>query len=363
MGSCFGENIKISIFGQSHSNAVGVVIDGLPAGAPIDADYIADFLKRRAPAFNPLGTKRNESDDIEILSGLYNGRLCGAPFAAIIRNTDIRPSDYSEFADKPRPGHADFTARVKYGGAQDFSGGGHFSGRLTAPLCVAGAICLKLLALSEIHIGAHIERIGKVWDSRFDPVSVSPEDFAKIKTNGLPVINKAAGKEMAKYIESVRGEGNSAGGAVECAVTGLPAGVGEPMFFGLENRISAAVFGIPAVKGIEFGSGFECASMTGGEHNDSFIIKDGVVKTETNNHGGILGGISSGMPIIFRAAVKPTSSIAKEQNTVSLFEMREAKISIKGRHDPCIVPRAVPCVEAAAAVAVYDAFLDYKKYQ
>jgi len=363
MSSSFGKNIRVSLFGQSHGEAVGVVIDGLPSGIPLDVNYLEAFLKRRAPAFNNLGTTRNESDAVEILSGLYKGRLCGAPFAAIIRNKDIKQSDYSQFLDNPRPGHADFTAQMKYKGAQDFSGGGHFSGRLTAPLCIAGAICLKLLSLSDVFIGAHIERIGNVWDSRFDPVYVNAESFNAIKSGELPVINNAAGKEMSKLIKQVAKEGDSVGGAIECAVVGLPAGVGEPMFEGLENRISAAVFGIPAVKGIEFGSGFACSSMRCSEHNDSFIVENGIVKTETNNHGGILGGICSGMPIIFTLAVKPTPSIAKEQNTVSLSQMKNTKISVKGRHDPCIVPRAVPCVEAAAAISVYDAFLDYKKYQ
>lgn len=363
MGSFYGKNIKISIFGQSHADAIGVVIDGLPSGISIDTEQIKDFLKRRAPAFNPLGTKRNESDSFEILSGLSDGRLCGAPFAAVIRNTDIRRSDYSEFSDKPRPGHADFTAQMKYKGAQDCSGGGHFSGRLTAPLCIAGAVCMHLLSLDGIYIGAHIERIGNVWDSKFDSVSVTLTDFEKVRDCEIPVIHKTAGKEMIKRIQHARDEGDSVGGAVECAVIGLPAGVGEPIFGGLENKISAAVFGIPAVKGIEFGSGFDCVSMSGSEHNDSFIISDGTVKTSTNNHGGILGGISSGMPLLFRVAVKPTPSIAKEQNTVNLNEMEETKISIKGRHDSCIVPRAVPCIEAAAAIAIYDAFLDYKKYQ
>ncbi len=363
MSSSFGKNIRVSLFGQSHGEAVGVVIDGLPSGIPLDIDYLEAFLKRRAPAFNPLGTKRNEIDTVEILSGLVDGHLCGAPFGAIIRNKDIKRSDYSEFLDKPRPGHADFTAQMKYKGAQDFSGGGHFSGRLTAPLCIAGAVCLKLLSVSGIFVGAHIERIGNIWDSRFDPVGVNSESFDTIKSHELPVINEVAGKEMSKLIRQTALEGDSIGGAIECAVVGLPAGIGEPIFDGLENRISAAVFGIPAVKGIEFGSGFACSSMRGSEHNDSFISHDGVVKTATNNHGGILAGISSGMPLLFTIAVKPTASIAKEQNTVSLSRMENTKLSIKGRHDPCIVPRAVPCVEAAAAIAVYDAFLDYKKYQ
>ncbi len=361
MGSFYGENIKVSIFGQSHSNAIGVVIDGLPAGIPINESFIKDFLKRRSPAANPLGTKRKEADSFEILSGLHNGFLCGAPFCAIIKNTDTKPSDYTSLINTPRPSHADFTARVKYKGFEDKTGGGHFSGRLTAPLCIAGAICMEVLALSGVFIGAHIERIGNVWDSRFDPINVSKEDFYKAQDGELCVINKAAGKEMKRLLNSTRENGDSIGGAIECAVIGLPVGVGEPMFSGLENKISAAVFAIPAIKGIEFGSGFDSISMTGSEHNDSFIIKNGEIKTKTNNHGGILGGISSGMPIIFRAAIKPTPSISKQQHTVDIEKIKAAEILIKGRHDPCIAVRAVPCIEAAAAIAVCDAFLSYKK--
>ena len=361
MGSFYGENIKVSIFGQSHSNAIGVVIDGLPSGIPINESFIKDFLKRRSPAFNPLGTKRKETDSFEILSGVYDGHLCGAPFCAIIKNTDTKPQDYKELFNTPRPSHADFTARMKYKGFEDKTGGGHFSGRLTAPLCIAGAVCMDILALSHIYIGAHIERIGDIWDSRFDPVSVSKEDFDKAQDGELCVINKAAGKEMKRLISSVREDGNSVGGAIECAVIGLPVGVGEPMFYGLENKISAAVFAVPAVKGIEFGSGFDSTGMLGSEHNDSFIIKDGKIKTAANNHGGILGGLSSGMPIIFRTAIKPTPSIAIQQNTVDMEKMENAEISVKGRHDPCIAIRAVPCIEAAAAIAVCDAFLRYKK--
>lgn len=361
MGSFYGENIKVSIFGQSHSSAIGVVIDGLPAGIPIDESFIKDFLKRRSPASNPLGTKRKEADSFEILSGVYDGHLCGAPFCAIIKNTDVRQSDYKELFNTPRPSHADFTARVKYKGFEDKTGGGHFSGRLTAPLCIAGAVCMEILALSNIYIGAHIERIGDIWDSRFDPVFVSKEDFDNAQDGEICVINKAAGKEMKRLVNSVREDGDSIGGAIECAVIGLPVGVGEPMFYGLENKISSAVFAVPAVKGIEFGSGFHSINMLGSEHNDSFIIKDGEIKTETNNHGGILGGLSSGMPIIFRAAVKPTSSISKIQSTVDIEKMEQTEISIKGRHDACIAVRAVPCIEAAAAIAVCDAFLGYIK--
>jgi chorismate synthase len=357
MGSVYGKNIKVSIFGQSHSAAIGVVVDNLPAGLKIDLDELRSFIQRRAPGRNDLSTPRREGDEFEVLAGLTDGRLNGAPFAAVIRNTNIRPDDYAYLADTPRPGHADYTAELKFNGAQDRSGGGHFSGRLTAPLCIAGGICLQLLKERNIYIGAHIERIGDVRDVRFDPVGVTPEAFSAVLRNYPPVIDAEAGKNMSRLITETRNNMDSIGGVIECAVTGLPAGVGEPMFDGLENRIAAAVFAIPAVKGIEFGSGFDCAGLSGSENNDPFIIENGQIKTSSNNHGGILGGISSGMPVIFRAAFKPTPSIGLKQRTVSLSRMEETELEIRGRHDPCIVIRAVPCVEAAAAIAVYDLML------
>lgn len=356
MASVYGRKIKVSIFGQSHSEAIGVVLDGLPAGLKLDLNRLRSFMKRRAPG-GSLATPRKEADEVEILSGLKEGRLCGAPFAAVIRNTNTRSEDYSGLNDAPRPGHADYSAQVKYGGAQDFSGGGHFSGRLTAPLCIAGAVCLQLLEERGISIGAHIERVGSVLDSRFDPVRVSKADFDRVLLNELPVLDAAKGAEMAELIERVRGEGDSIGGAVECAVLGLPAGVGEPMFEGLENLIAQAVFAIPAVKGLEFGSGFEGCGLKGSRNNDPFIVEDGRVRTKTNNHGGILGGISTGMPLIFRAGFKPTPSISRPQRTVSLSKMEETELVVKGRHDPCVVIRAVPVVEAAAAIAVFDAMM------
>jgi chorismate synthase len=357
MGSVYGKNIKISIFGQSHSAAIGVVIDGLPAGSAIDLDELRAFMKRRAPG-GALRTPRGEADEVELLSGIKDGRLCGAPLAALIKNNDMRSGDYAAIADTPRPGHADFTAEAKYGGAQDKSGGGHFSGRLTAPLCIAGGVCMQLLREMGVHVGAHIERIGSVKDRRFNPVEVSAEDFEAARRNFPETIDAEAGLEMRRLIDKVREESDSIGGAIECAVLGLPAGIGEPMFDGLENKIAAAVFAIPAVKGIEFGSGFDGCGMKGSENNDPFIIDGGKIATATNNHGGILGGLSSGMPVIFRAAFKPTPSIGLKQRTVSISRMEETDIEVRGRHDPCVVVRAVPCVEAAAAIAVYDALLN-----
>lgn len=354
MSSCFGSRIHVSIFGQSHSAAIGVTIDGLPAGEPVDLDALQAFLNRRAPGAGPLSTPRKEADAVEILSGMAEGRLCGAPLCAIIRNTNVRPSDYSQFSDLPRPGHADFTAQMKYHGAQDPSGGGHFSGRLTAPLCIAGGICLQLLQARGIRVGAHIQSIAHVSDRPFDPISVCPADFDAVLAHSLPVLDESAASAMAEAILSAKAGGDSVGGVIECAVTGLPAGVGEPMFGGLENRIASAVFAVPAVKGIEFGNGFAAAKLRGSENNDDFTVENGRVVTKTNRHGGILGGISSGMPLLFRVAIKPTPSILRPQQTVSLSRMEEAQLTIHGRHDPCIVPRAVPCIEAACALALFE---------
>ena len=353
MSSSWGENLRITIFGQSHSAAVGVVMEGLPAGRPVDEERLAAFLARRAPGRSEWSTARREPDVPEFLSGVKDGLTCGAPLTAVIRNTDVRRSDYEPYLHTPRPGHADYTAAVKYGPARDASGGGHFSGRLTAPLCIAGGICLQLLEREGVTVRAHIASIGDVED-RGDLLTGAVGEI-------FPTLSAERGEAMRALIAAVRSEGDSVGGVVECAVTGVPAGLGDPMFGGMENRIAAAVFGIPAVKGVEFGAGFRAAALRGSENNDPFRLENGRVVTETNHAGGILGGITTGMPILFRAAFKPTPSIAREQRTVDLSSMEETTISVQGRHDPCIVPRAVPCVEAAAALAVYDAWLGRKK--
>lgn len=363
MSSTFGTNLKISIFGQSHADAVGVIIDGLPSGYKIDIEALERFMARRAPGQNAYSTQRREADIPEILSGLQNGVTCGAPLCAVIRNKDRRSGDYAQLRDIPRPGHADFTAELKFAGAQDVAGGGHFSGRLTAPLCIAGGICLQLLKSEEIDIAAHIAAIGSICDVPFDPAAVDADIFNKLKNASFPVLEASHGDAMMAAIEAARIENDSLGGIIECAALGVPGGIGDPMFDGIESRIAAITFGIPAVKGIEFGSGFHGTTLRGSENNDSFYMDGNAVKTRTNNHGGILGGITSGMPVLFRVAVKPTPSISKEQDSVSLSERKDTKLIIKGRHDPCIVPRAVPCVEAAAAIALYDALLDSKKYQ
>lgn len=356
MASAYGKSINISIFGESHGDGIGVVIQGLPAGAPLDTDRLQAFLDRRAPGQGDYATPRREADRPEFLSGLYRGKLTGTPLAAVIRNTNTRSADYDNLSFVPRPGHADYTGELRYKGAQDKRGGGHFSGRLTAPLCIAGGIALQLLEAEGIRIGAHIEQIGKMKDVRFDPVKVTPADFP----SGLfPVLDRAAGERMHSAVQEARAQGDSLGGIIECAVCGVPAGLGDPMFGGIENEISAVVFGVPAVKGIEFGIGFAAAELLGSENNDPYERgAQGEIRTSTNNHGGILGGISSGMPIIFRVAIKPTPSISREQRSIDLVSGEQTVLSIKGRHDPCIVPRAVPCIEAAAAIAMLNILQD-----
>jgi len=354
MSSVYGENLKVSIFGQSHSPAIGVCIDGLPAGFQIDLKELGAFLKRRAPGQNAHSTSRKEADEPEFLSGLVDGVTCGAPLTAVIRNADAQSSDYDSLKDIPRPSHADFTSFVKNGSARDHRGGGEFSGRLTAPLCIAGGICLQLLRREGISIAAHIVQIGNVTAKPFDPVNVGEDEIRFLQKAEFPVLDAQAGEQMRAAIEAAKKDGDSAGGIIECCAIGVRAGLGGPIFDGVENRLAAVLFGIPAVKGVEFGNGFAAAALRGSENNDAFYMKGDSVQTRTNRHGGILGGITSGMPLLFRAAFKPTPSIAKEQDSVSLSRRENVKLAITGRHDPCIVPRAVPCVEAAAAIALYD---------
>ena len=355
MSSFYHGAIELSIFGQSHSPAIGVTISGLPAGFAIDMDELTAFLRRRAPGQNAWSTPRKEADAPEFLSGLVGNVTCGAPLCAVIRNTNTRSQDYNDLVDIPRPGHADLTAQEKYHGFQDVAGGGHFSGRLTAPLCIAGGICKQLLKAKGIEVFARIDAIAGIEDVSAFTSPVDRKEF--------PVTDDAAGEQMKKAIAQARAEEDSVGGVIRCAVTGVPAGLGEPMFGGLENKISQLVFAIPAVKGLEFGLGFAASRLRGSENNDAYRMENGRIVTETNHCGGILGGISNGMPIVFRAAVKPTPSIGKAQHSVSLSAMQNKDLHIHGRHDPCIVPRAVPCMEAAAAIAIYDALLESGTYR
>ncbi len=353
MSSTYGENLKLSIFGQSHGPAIGMTLDGIPAGLPVDQDALQEFLNRRAPGQNDWSTPRKEEDRPEFLGGLLDGYTCGAPIAAVIYNKNTRSGDYNNLKDCPRPGHADYTAQVKYGGFQDTAGGGHFSGRLTAPLCIAGGLCKQWLEEMGIQIGAHIVQMGPVTVKGFDPVEPQPDRIGTL----FPTLTGEAAEEMQEVIRKARLDGDSIGGRIECAITGLPAGIGEPMFGGVESRIAQIVYGIPAVKSLEFGIGSQAAYRYGSRNNDEFTMEDGSVKTVTNHCGGILGGITSGMPVLFTVAIKPTPSISQAQQTVNLKTGEITTIEVKGRHDPCIVPRAVPVVEAAAAIAIYDLIL------
>lgn len=360
MSSTYGDILKLSIFGQSHGPAIGMTLDGIPAGLPVDTEKMQGFLNRRAPGNNAFSTARKEADAPEILSGIVDGYTCGAPISAIIHNTNTRSGDYSNLKDCPRPGHADYPAQVKYKGFQDVAGGGHFSGRLTAPLCIAGAMCKQWLETIGIQISAHINSIAGIQDGPVSLDCLNP-DLSAIGKD-FPVVNADAGQKMQDGIAKAKAEGDSVGGSIECFVTGLPAGLGAPMFGGMESKLAQIIYGVPAVKGLEFGSGFAGSDLRGSQNNDAYTVDGGEIKTLTNNAGGILGGITTGMPLIFRVAIKPTPSIAKQQQTVSLERMESQSLTIQGRHDPCIVPRAVPVIEAAAAIAIFDICLQEGKF-
>ena len=344
--SSIGSSYRITVFGASHGDAIGVVMEGLPVGFSIDMEELNAFLARRAPGRNAFSTARREADSPEFISGVRNGVTCGGAVTAVIRNSNAHSSDYDALRNTPRPGHADFTARIKDGESVDISGGGRFSGRLTAPLCIAGGIAMQLLARENIRIVSHIYSIAGIRDEGDFPAQTAPADF--------PTLSGEQGGKMREAIAAAKADGDSVGGIVECAALGLSAGLGDALFDGVESRLSAALFGIPGVKGVEFGAGFSAAGLRGSENNDAFVLRNGKVTTETNRCGGILGGITTGAPLVFRTAFKPTPSIAKAQRTVDLARMEETVIEIAGRHDPCIVPRAVPCVEAACAVTLYD---------
>lgn len=351
-----GNHVQIQIFGESHSAAIGMTLCGIPAGVRIDMDALEAFMDRRAPGRDATATARKEADKPEFLCGVVDGVTTGAPITAIIRNSDQHSRDYDKLRDLPRPSHADYAASVKYGGHNDIRGGGAFSGRLTAPLCIAGGIAKQILAARGILVGAHARIILDICDDPFDPVD--PIDITLPGKKPFPTISDEAGARMREAILAAKAKGDSVGGSIECAVTGMPAGYGGPLFDGVESKLSAALFGIPGVKGVEFGSGFRAVHMYGSEHNDSFTVKDGKVVTKTNLSGGIQGGITNGMPILLHVAVKPTPSIAKPQQTVNLSTMQTETLTIGGRHDPCIVARAVPAVEAAVALCMLDLILE-----
>ncbi len=355
MSSSFGERVRFQIFGQSHGAAIGVIIDGLPAGELIDIDELRAFLARRAPGNAAYATRRKEADEPEFLSGLIGGYTCGAPVCAVIQNTNAHSGDYQNLNTVPRPGHADFAAMLRDGEHADLRGGGHFSGRLTAPLCVAGGIAKQLLSRRGITVGAHIASIAGLTDKPYHPVSVTIEELLNTTKSEFPVLDPEAGARMQDAIARAAEEGDSVGGVVECCAIGIePGNLGRGMFGGIESRLAPVLFGIPAVKGVEFGLGFAAATLRGSQNNDPFAITDGRIAPISNNHGGVLGGISTGLPLIFRVAFKPTPSIAKPQQSADIKTLEPVTLEIRGRHDPCIVPRAVPVVEAAAACVLLD---------
>ena len=431
MSSMWGENIRVSIFGESHGAALGVVIDGLPSGIRLDMTRIHEEMERRRPGQDIYSTPRKEGDAVEIVSGFLNGYTTGTPLCGIIRNTDKRSKDYEELKDMMRPGHADYTGKIRYNGFNDYRGGGHFSGRLTAPIVFAGAIAAQYLEQRGITIGTHLLRIGSIEDTRIDPVNINAEQLKAFRGMRFPVVNPETAQEIMKEINDARLDQDSVGGVLETAIVNLPAGLGSPMFQSVEARLAAFVFSIPATKGIEFGAGFGFGSMRGSEANDSFDLPRGQVPwqnllpqgqvpwqntdkhenqdtsfrshessnpaassglssnhavqtiggketkpedscpdiseyfcpTKTNNTGGINGGITNGMPIIFRTAFRPTPSISKSQQALDTKTMQAREYSIHGRHDPCVAVRAVPVLDAAAALVVMDLLLEEKKYR
>lgn len=354
MSGIWGNNIKISIFGESHGNAIGINIDGLPSGFEIDMEKILFEMDRRAPGKNAMSTARKESDIPEILSGYFEGKTIGTPLCAIIRNSDTRSKDYSKTKNYMRPGHADFTGNARYSGFNDYRGGGHFSGRITATLVFAGAICKQILEEKGIIIGAHISSIKDIIDKEFNSVNISKEELLSLRNKELPLINSNLEEKIKHTILQAKYDGDSVGGTVECAVIGVNPGVGDPFFDSVESTLAHLMFSIPAVKGIEFGKGFEMVNMFGSECNDEYYYDGDIVKTKTNNNGGILGGITNGMPIVFKVAIKPTASILKEQNTIDINTKENVKLRVEGRHDPCIVQRAVPVIEAVTAIGLLD---------
>ncbi len=353
MSATWGTNIELSIFGESHGQAIGIVIGNLPAGITLDMDEIAREMKRRAPGQNKMSTPRVEKDEVKIMSGILDGVTTGAPLCAMIENTNQHSKDYSLLKECMRPGHSDYPAFVKYQGFNDVRGGGHFSGRITAPIVFAGSVAKQILKQKGVVVGAHIGRIHHVQDDLFD-VDLSTEDLEKMLETQYPTLKEGIMNEMEATIEEARMNQNSVGGMVECAILNVPAGLGNPFFDSVESHMSSLMFSIPAVKSIEFGVGEDISTLTGKEANDCYYYDQNQVKTRTNHNGGIIGGITNGMPIVFRVGIKPTPSISSEQDTINITTQKETKITVTGRHDPCIVPRAVVVVESMAALAILD---------
>lgn len=358
MSSSIGDNIKITIFGESHGEAIGVILENIPAGEFIDMDMLNNFLQRRAPGKSKYTTKRKEKDMPIFLSGIKDNFTTGSPISAIIKNSDMRSKDYTNLENTFRPSHADFTSYYKYNNFNDKRGGGHFSGRLTAPLCIAGGIIIQILERKNIYIGAHLLQIGNIKDKKFDDVNLSIDELRAPLSNNLPVLSLDSQFKMQTLLDEVSKANDSIGASIECAVLNIPIGIGNPMFDGIENKISQYIFGIPGVKGIQFGTGFDGVNLLGSQNNDPYYYDKNNIKLKSNNSGGILGGISTGMPIIFNIAMKPTPSISKVQQSVDINKGENIELSIKGRHDPCIGIRAVPVVESATAIAIYDMLMN-----
>jgi chorismate synthase len=356
MGANWGRNIRLSIFGESHGSAIGINIDGLPAGVEIDLDKIERHMERRAPGRSAFSTQRKEKDGVEILSGIYEGKTTGAPICGIIKNEDKKSKDYSKLKEVMRPGHSDYPAYIKYHGYNDVRGGGHFSGRITAPIVFAGSIAREILAKKNIYIGAQIKSIKDIEVE--DLAELTNEVFEEISKKEMAILDDKKIIEIKERIEVARMNQDSLGGVIECYAIGVPAGIGEPFFDSLESTIAHLAFSIPAVKGIEFGKGFSITEMLGSEANDEYYLDNHIVKTTNNNNGGILGGISNGMPISFKVAIKPTPSISKKQNTINVKKMENCDLVIEGRHDPCIVPRAVVVIESILALALLERLYD-----
>ena len=353
MSSSFGDHLRVTLFGQSHGPAVGITIDGFPAGMTIDQEALCREMARRAPGQSALTTARREADEPEILSGVLNGRTTGQPLTAVIRNTDTRSADYGDTVDLVRPGHADYTGHVRYFGFEDWRGGGHFSARLTAPVVFAGALCSQWLGAQGVRIAAHIRQLGSLRDRRFQDADAA-KDWSALRAMSLPVLTPGLDREMAELIEKAKEQEDSVGGVIECMVTGLPAGLGAPFFDSAESVLSHLLFSVPAVKAVEFGEGFGFAELRGSEANDALRVQDNTISFETNHAGGVNGGITNGAPLLFSCAVRATPSIAQAQRTVSLQRMENAEIRIHGRHDPCVLPRAVPVIEHITAIGLME---------
>ncbi|MDU4478697.1 chorismate synthase [Clostridium sp.] len=357
MSGMWGNKLKVSIFGESHGVGIGITIDGLPSGFEINMNEILKEMARRAPGKSKLSTARRETDSPEILSGYFEGKTTGTPLCAIIRNGDQHSKDYGKLKDLMRPGHADYPGNIRYNGFNDYRGGGHFSGRITAPLVFAGAICKQILESHGIFIGSHVKSIGEVEDKSFSEVELTKELLDNLKTKELPLLFSDKEALMRETVLKAKTDLDSVGGTIECTVLGMNPGIGNPFFDSVESTLAHLMFSVPAVKGIEFGKGFEMTRLRGSDCNDEYYYDGDKVKTYTNNNGGITGGITNGMPILFKVGIKPTASIAKKQRTINIDEKKDAELEIHGRHDPCIVQRAVPVIEAATAIGILDLIL------